>query len=40
LFLWQLRQSLSNRLWFFLAYLVPLDVVVAPNKCHQFLFGE
>jgi hypothetical protein len=39
-FLWQLRQSLSNRLRFFLAYLVPLDVDVVPNKFHQFLFGE
>ena len=26
LFPWQLRQSLSNRFWFFWAYLVPLDV--------------
>jgi hypothetical protein len=25
-FSWQLRQSLSNRFRFFLAYLVPLDV--------------
>jgi hypothetical protein len=25
---------------FFLAYLVPLDVDVVPNKFHQFLFGE
>jgi hypothetical protein len=25
---------------FFLAYLVPLDVVVVPIKFHQFLFGE
>jgi hypothetical protein len=25
---------------FFLAYLVPLDVEVAPIKFHQFLFGE
>jgi hypothetical protein len=25
---------------FFLAYLVPLDVDVVPNKIHQFLFGE
>jgi hypothetical protein len=24
----------------FLAYLVPLDVVVVPIKFHQFLFGE
>jgi hypothetical protein len=24
----------------FLAYLVPLDVDVAPIKFHQFLFGE
>ena len=24
----------------FLAYLVPLDVVVVPIKIHQFLFGE
>jgi hypothetical protein len=24
----------------FLAYLVPLDVDVVPNKFHQFLFGE
>jgi hypothetical protein len=39
-FLWQLRQSLSNRLRFFLAYLDPLDVDVVPNKFHQFLFGE
>jgi hypothetical protein len=23
-----------------LAYLVPLDVDVVPNKFHQFLFGE
>jgi hypothetical protein len=24
----------------FLAYLVPLDVDVVPNKFHQLLFGE
>jgi hypothetical protein len=23
-----------------LAYLIPLDVDVVPNKFHQFLFGE
>ena len=31
LFPWQLRQSLSYRLRFFLAYLVPLDVDVTGN---------
>jgi hypothetical protein len=31
LFLWQLRQSLSYRFRFFLAYLVPLDADVAGN---------
>jgi hypothetical protein len=40
LFPWQLRQNLSNRFRFFLAYLVPLDVDVVPIKIHQFLFGE
>jgi hypothetical protein len=40
LFPWQLRQSLSNRFRFVLAYLVPLYVDVVPIKCHQFLFGE
>jgi hypothetical protein len=40
LFLWQLRQSLSNRFRFFLAYLIPLDVDIVPIKFHQFLFGE
>jgi hypothetical protein len=40
LFPWQLRQSLSNRFRFFLAYLVPLDVDAVPIKFHQFLFGE
>ena len=39
-FPWQLRQSLSNRFRFFLAYLVPLAVDVVPIKFHQFLFGE
>ena len=33
----QLRQNLSNRFRFFLAYLVPLDVDVVPIKIHQFL---
>jgi hypothetical protein len=37
LFPWQLQQSLSNRSRLFLAYLVPLDVDVAPIKFHQFL---
>ena len=31
LFPWQLRQSLSNRLRFFLAYLIQLDVDVTGN---------
>jgi hypothetical protein len=31
LFPWQLRQSLSYRFRFFLAYLVPLDVDVTGN---------
>ena len=36
---WQLQKSLSNRFrsFFFLAYLVPLDVDVVPYKFHQFL---
>jgi hypothetical protein len=45
LFPWQLRQSLSNRFRFFLAYLVPLDnkgvdVDVVRIKFNQFLFGQ
>jgi hypothetical protein len=36
----QLRQSLSNRFRFFLAYIVPLDVDVVPNKFDQFLLGK
>ena len=31
LFLWKLRQSLSYRFRFFLAYLIPLDVDVTGN---------
>ena len=40
MFPWQLRQSLSNRFRFCLAYLVLLDVDVVPIKVHLFLFGE
>ena len=40
LFPWPLRQSLSNRFRFCLAYLVLLDVDVVPIKVHLFLFGE
>jgi hypothetical protein len=36
LFPWQLRQSLSNRLRFFLAYLIQLDVDVTGNITAKF----